>query len=230
MNVAAFDAAAGQPHGEPVVVVIAPVHLALEPHNQWLGGIQHGNGVFAAVGGYGYSAWSADGVTWTGGASRATEAARSLAFGDGMFVGATDPGTWWTSTDGRAWARGTGGHSSRVVYCQGAFKDAALCAAPEGRNQGRAAFAEGVHVAVRGNVIERSTDGVTWRPCRWAGRRSRPSPSAAPPDGQRRRRRAVPRTTHSTMIPASAPGPRAGPPSVQSHPPLSSSMGGNAAT
>jgi hypothetical protein len=134
------------------------------PSRQWLGGVGYGNDRFAAVGGYGYSATSADGIAWIRASSRGTEAARSLAVGGGKFIGATDPGNWWSSTDGQAWQRGEGGHSSRVVWCGDGFTDAAACAGPAGRNNGRSAFGAGVWVSVRGATIERSTDGgSTWK-------------------------------------------------------------------
>jgi hypothetical protein len=139
------------------------------PNRQWLGGVQYGNDRFVAAGGYGYSAYSTDGLTWMAGMGRGTEAARSLAFGNGTFVAATDPGNWWQTADGRTWMRTEAGHSSRVVFCTDAFKDAAMCTQPLARNQGRTAAAMGVFVSVRGATIERSTDGTTWRTVRTGG-------------------------------------------------------------
>jgi hypothetical protein len=133
------------------------------PNRQWLGGIQYGNDRFVAAGGYGYSAYSLDGPTWMAGRSRATEAARTVAFGGGMFIAATDPGNWWSSSDGQTWTNTGGGHSSRVVYCGDAFKDATACALPIARNGGHTAAGGDVYVSVRGSTIERSTDGVTWK-------------------------------------------------------------------
>jgi hypothetical protein len=132
------------------------------PQNQWLGGIKYGKSRFGAAGGYGYAAYSLDGLAWTAGSDRQGDAARSVAFGNDTWIAATDSGTWWSSSDGKAWSRTTTGHSSRVVFCGDAFKDASACTGPWGHNEGRVAFGGGVYVSIAGDRIERSEDGVRW--------------------------------------------------------------------
>lgn len=97
------------------------------PANQWLGDVKYGNGRFVATGGYGYSAWSLDGIRWQQGGAIKTEASRSLAFGDGMFVTQTDAGNWYRSSDGASWTLLSGGHAGKVAFCAGEFRDADDC-------------------------------------------------------------------------------------------------------
>jgi hypothetical protein len=92
-----------------------------------LGDVEYGNGRFVATGGYGYSAYSLDGKTWLQGGAIKTEASRSLAFGNGMFVTQTDPGNWYSSSDGTSWTLLSSGHSGQVAFCDGDFKTADAC-------------------------------------------------------------------------------------------------------
>ena len=124
---------------------------------QWLGGVTYGNGRFVATGGYGYSAWSTDGIEWhEGGGVGPNEASRSIAFGNGEFRTQTDPGNWYRSTDGVSWVLQSGGHDERIAFCGGAFKDAPDCG-PD--------FGHGVYVREGGwnsGNIEWSSDGQSW--------------------------------------------------------------------
>jgi hypothetical protein len=133
------------------------------PEEQWLIGPVWHEGRFVAAGGYGYSAYSLDGLTWVKGGERGIEPARSLVFWNDSFIAATDAGNWWTTRDGLSWTVASGGHTPQVVVCGDRVTDARDCASPAGRNEGSTAFGAGVHVSV-GDVVERSTDGVTWTP------------------------------------------------------------------
>jgi hypothetical protein len=133
------------------------------PQTQWLGGIQLSTpGRLVATGGFGYSAYSEDAITWKlGGTVGANAPSRSLAFGAGMFVTATDGGKWWSSSDGLAWALLSEGHDDRaVVYCDGSFKAYDTCTSNyvgKLRAQG-----EGVTIRVKNGKLERATDGQTF--------------------------------------------------------------------
>jgi hypothetical protein len=123
---------------------------------QWLGDVKYGNGRFVATGGYGYSAWSSDGITWREGGSIGTEASRSLAFGNGEFRTQTDPGNWYRSTNGESWALESGGHSEKIAFCNGGFRNAPDCGP---------AFGHGVYVRAGGwnsGTIDWSDNGQSW--------------------------------------------------------------------
>ncbi len=123
---------------------------------QWLGGVAFGNGRFVATGGYGYSAWSTDGIEWHEGGAIGTEASRSIAFGNGEFRSQTDPGNWYRSTDGVKWTLESGGHQDGVAFCAGAFKESPDCGP---------AFGQGVYVRAGGwnsGELEWSSDGKSW--------------------------------------------------------------------
>jgi hypothetical protein len=134
------------------------------PQNQWLGGVQFGNGRFVATGGYGYSAHSSDGLSWViGGVVPNNEASRSLAFGAGKFVSATDPGHWFESSDGLSWSLLSDGHATnQLAYCAGAFSDPAACTGLYSA-RGRAMLA-GTTIQLRAGKLERSTNGVDFVP------------------------------------------------------------------
>jgi hypothetical protein len=139
--------------------------------NQWVGGVAYGQNLYVAVGGYGQSWFSTDGMTWMNSPTfrDGGEAARSLAFRGGTFTAATDPGNWWTSADGKTWTKTTGGHTSDVVTCGNAFSDRSKCTGPEGHGQS-SAFGEGVWVAIVNGGVERSEDaGKTWAKIAAAG-------------------------------------------------------------
>jgi hypothetical protein len=109
-----------------------------------------------ATGGYGYSAWSLDGMSWQQGGAIETEASRSLAFGDGLFVTQTDAGNWYQSTDGTSWTLRSGGHDGAVAFCDGNFRDADACDAEP---------FHGAYVRDGGwnsGVISWSADGQAW--------------------------------------------------------------------
>ncbi len=135
-------------------------------NGQWFGGLEYGNNVFVAAGGYGVSMYSSDGISWQSGMMRGTEAARSLAFGNGMFMAATDDKHWWSTSDGHAWTQQSDTHaSSKVVWCGDHFSEASACTGPAGHDasdDARVAFGEGVYVSVSYSKIERSENGTDW--------------------------------------------------------------------
>ena len=133
------------------------------PQHQWLGGVQFGGGFFLATGGYGYCASSSDGLTWQACKSIPNnEASRSLAFGDGKFVTATDPGNWFESSDGQAWSLVSGGHQSNQVAFCGALKEYAACSGAFNA-RGRATAA-GTTIRLNDGKLERSTNDVDFAP------------------------------------------------------------------
>ena len=133
----------------------------MNAQQQWLGGIQYHQGTFAAVGGYGYSAWSSDGLSWTAGTFRNAQAARTLAVGGNLLMAATDEGTWWRSSDGRDWTVDSTGHGSPdVAWCGNQFQVQSACA--ETIVRGDVAFGQGVWLRVNWTALERSTDGTHW--------------------------------------------------------------------
>ena len=135
------------------------------PQNQWLQGLSYSNGLFSAVGGYGYSAWSADGLTWVASTFRDAEAARSMATGlNGVLMAGTDPGNWWKSTDGKTWVADSSGHgSSEVVWCDTEFRARSAC--PQLVVEGGVAHGEGVWLRLGGGGVQRSVDdGGTFAP------------------------------------------------------------------
>ncbi len=129
------------------------------PQHQWLGGVQFGGGSFLATGGYGYCASSADGLTWQACKSIPNnEASRSLAFGAGKFVTATDPGNWFESTSGEAWSLVSAGHQDNQVAFCGALKEYAACT---GAFNARArATAAGTTLRLKDGKLERSINDV----------------------------------------------------------------------
>jgi hypothetical protein len=133
------------------------------PQHQWLGGVQFGGGSFLATGGYGYCASSGDGLTWQACKSIPNnEASRSLAFGAGKFVTATDPGNWFESAGGEGWTLVSGGHqSNQVAYC-GALKEYAACSGAFNA-RGRASAA-GTTIRLKDGKLERSTNDVDFAP------------------------------------------------------------------
>ncbi len=130
---------------------------------QWLGAVQwvpQAN-LFSAVGGYGYSAWSSDGASWTASTFRNAEAARSMAFDGTTLMAATDPGTWWRSTDGKNWVTASSGHGSAdIVSCNGPFSERNACNSTV--VAGDVAFGHGVWVRSNWTQVQRSTDGTHW--------------------------------------------------------------------
>jgi hypothetical protein len=129
----------------------------------YINGIAYGAGVFVAVGGYdtstpangGHTAWSPDGITWTGVNTSpllnnsADDWLNGVAFGSGKFVsvGGLDAGTGKAlySTDGKNWSASgplgfTNGYKANAVAAGG-----------------------GLFVAVSGSgQAAWSRDGVTW--------------------------------------------------------------------
>jgi len=134
------------------------------PQHQWLGGVQFSDAGFVAVGGYGYSAQSTDGIVWkVGGSVPNNEASRSLALGMNQFVSATDPGNWYKSSDGSSWTLLSGGHAgNQVAYCNGAFNELATCTGAFNA-RGRAT-AQGVTLRLNNGKLERSPDGSVFSP------------------------------------------------------------------
>jgi len=130
---------------------------------QWMGGVRFGAGRFVAAGGYGESTYSTDGLRWPQGGARLTDAARSIAFGNGLWVARADSNHWWRTSTGETWTDLGGTHADAVVFCGGQFVDAKTCAGPVGRDGGRTAFGANVWVGINNGKIERSEDGgATW--------------------------------------------------------------------
>jgi hypothetical protein len=95
-------------------------------------------------------------MTWHEGGAIKTEASRSLAFGNGLFVTQTDAGNWYSSSDGEAWTLLSGGHDGPVAFCDGDFRAADDCAAIP---------FHGAYVRAGGwgsGAIAWSDDGSTW--------------------------------------------------------------------
>jgi hypothetical protein len=137
--------------------------MRVKDADQWMGGVEFGNDMFVAAGGYGESTYSMDGITWPKGGARMTDAARSVAFGNGVWVARADSNHWWQTATGQTWTDLGGTHMDDVVFCNGQFVDAMACSTPAGRDGGRIAFGGGVWVGIRNGKIERSDDsGVTW--------------------------------------------------------------------
>ncbi len=134
------------------------------PQNQWLGGLVFQNGSFVAVGGYGYSARSSDGISWTvTGTVGSNQASRSLAYGKGMFVAASDTSTptadWYQSTNGDSWTKLSGGHANnQIAFCNGAFADYDSCTGAFNA-RGRATT-QGITVRLNNGRLERSTNST----------------------------------------------------------------------
>ncbi len=136
--------------------------------SNWLGGLADGNGRAVGTGGYGLSAYSTNGTTWQSGGNVSAEigqnqASRSLAFGAGIFVSATDAGDWWQSTNGESWTHLSGGHSNnQVAYCNGDFHQIEDCTGSF--NARGHASAGGIHLRIAAGALERSTDGDNYEP------------------------------------------------------------------
>jgi hypothetical protein len=140
------------------------------PTSEWVGGLDYGvpggagSGLFVGAGGSGTSIYSSDGINWSAGKPRDGKHTRSLAFGGGKFMGATDNNDWWSTTDGNNWSKDSGGHASnQVVWCTDHFSDHASC--NDALAHGRAtAFGMGVYVSIvdNPNRLQRSTDGKSW--------------------------------------------------------------------
>jgi hypothetical protein len=128
------------------------------PSEQWIGGLQWGNGRFVGAGGNGESWYSVDGVEWSSGGRIDADdnRVRSVAFGDGEFRAASHEGEWWSSTDGESWQHVSDGHTQKVAFCNGEFADREECGP---------AFGHGVYIRDNGwdgNKILASEDGDSW--------------------------------------------------------------------
>lgn len=148
---------------------------------QWTAQIQHGNGWWVATGGYGTAMRSQDLETWevTSEGLPGTEASRSLAFGNGMFVTGRDNVGWWQSADGAQWTQLDAGADSRVVFdgadfvphpgydegpggvrLRGAWPDGIERAVGEGAWEQVGTAADGVTRFAFGNASQASLDGA----------------------------------------------------------------------
>jgi hypothetical protein len=134
------------------------------PANQWMGGLEFGNGIFVGAGGNGTSIYSMDGTQWMAGNDRNSEAARTVAFGNGMFVAATDARKWWSTTDGKAWTvMAENKATNQVMWCKDKFAVTQDCTEASARSNGHTAYGDGVWISASGSKIERSEDdGKTW--------------------------------------------------------------------
>lgn len=134
-------------------------HQEVNPQNQWLQGIRFSGERWVATGGYGYSAYSTDGHAWQPGGDLMTEASRSLAFGEGIFMTATNPGNWWSSTDGMNWAKVSSGHQDPdIAYCNGQFKETKDCT--DRFTSISQVTLENVTVRAKDGKLERSSNGI----------------------------------------------------------------------
>lgn len=134
------------------------------PAGQWMGGLEFGNGRFVAAGGVGKSIYSTNGTDWMAGKDRSsTEHVRSVAFGNGTWLGADDAFVWWSTSNGSDWTNMSGGHGdAQVIWCEDKFIETRSCTGAVQRNTGHTAFGDGVYVSVSYDKIERSEDGTTW--------------------------------------------------------------------
>lgn len=130
------------------------------PGTQWLGSVNFALDMFVGAGGNGFSAYSADGITWMKGEDRNSDASDTSAFGDGAFMAATKDGRWWRSTDGKSWAYDSDGHGSKVVWCRDHFANEQDCTMLV--RSGQAAYGEGVWIRIDGGQPSRSTNGTSW--------------------------------------------------------------------
>jgi hypothetical protein len=114
---------------------------------QWIGAAVYAKGSYVAVGGYGFRATSADGVTWQHHDidTIASHSHDGLAFGDyqgGRFVVTNDDGVRSYSVDGQAWSPSSGAASTKVTEL---------------------AFGNEIFVGLGGtNVIVSKDGGATW--------------------------------------------------------------------
>jgi len=138
-----------------------------------------GNGRFVGAGGSPHT--STDGIIWTAGSGSAPNHLRTMAFGDGVFVGAGDAGQLVTTTDGTTWERvltiGSDGFQASV-YGAGRFvvagANGAVAASSDGGatwllrringagTLGGLAFAGGRFFTGNGSSIYVSADGLSW--------------------------------------------------------------------
>jgi hypothetical protein len=129
---------------------------------QWMGGLEYGNGLFVAAGGGGMSLYSSDGISWSKGKGIG-EPTRAVAFGNGKFIGGTDSNKWWSSSDGINWTVDSSGHGgSQVMWCGDKFAEVKNCSSPLAHGNAKTAFGMGVYISANGNKIERSTNGADW--------------------------------------------------------------------
>lgn len=140
------------------------------PTGEWVGGLDYGvpsgttRGLFVGAGGSGTSIFSSDGLLWSAGKPRDGAHTRSVAFGGGRFMAATDKSDWWATADGSSWSKDSGGHASnQVVWCKDQFRDRATCSEPSAHGKATA-YGMGVYVSIDsgGNKLQRSTDGKSW--------------------------------------------------------------------
>ncbi len=154
---------------------------------QWMGGVEYGNGRWLAVGGCGMSLFSLDAITWTQGtnASSGCGHVRELAFGAGVFVatGAYNSGDLAgtpisvRATDETGWTPvGEPDLGNFVDFVDGIFvatsrSDDAAHYATEDGNEWELVDApiphkplDGVYLRSRSRRIERSENGVDFVP------------------------------------------------------------------
>ncbi len=124
---------------------------------QWVAQIQYGNGWWVATGGYGTAMRSEDLVTWevTSEGMPGTEASRSLAFGNGMFVTGRDNVGWFSSDDGAQWTSMDPAGDSSLVFDGAQFvAHPGYDESPEGTRL-RGGWPDGIERAVGEGAFER---------------------------------------------------------------------------
>ena len=149
------------------------------PQGNTLNGIVYGNGTFVAVGDYGTTLTSPDGVSWTVRTSGTSNLLYGVAYGNGTFV-AVGGGTILTSPDGVSWTLRISGTSNDLfgaAYGNSIFvavgENGTLLTSPDGmiwteRASGTSnhlygvAYGNGTFVAIGYGVLLTSPDGVSW--------------------------------------------------------------------
>jgi hypothetical protein len=89
-----------------------------EPLGNWIAQVQFGNDWWVLTGGYGLAMRSRDLTSWenTSDTLDGTQASRSLAFGNGMFMTGRDGVGWWSSTDGTGWTQMNASAMNMVIF------------------------------------------------------------------------------------------------------------------
>lgn len=164
--------------------------IYLPEHEQWQY-IAYGNGIFLAVSATGQSIYSADGITWTNGASLSLASGvycQGLSFGNGTFVavygtndGTTPSGGSYYSSNGQSWTQSnltTSQNWSAVGYGNGVFVAASYGSTvgaystdginwtestlPSASDWVAIAYGNGVFVVASSTGIAFSANGQSW--------------------------------------------------------------------
>lgn len=164
--------------------------MAVVGTNTW-NAIAYGNGKYVAVGAYGYTTTSIDGINWTEPVLAVTPKSgiydiTGFAYGNGIFVAACRIGVL-TSRDGTTWTKTviskTGCSWYSCIYANGMFVLGGVNSSGSGTNGFAAtstdginwtlanehptncigmAYGNGIYIGVGSSYISRSTDCITW--------------------------------------------------------------------